>query len=133
MSLWIDGYEHATPAERTERDRRVRWLLHEAGEPIDQTQSDERPRRAAYRVLMLGMVFGAIATILILSGASTDDGTLPILAVGGWIGIIASIICAVTYVFRLSSAAGAPLRHDEISRARSLADVIDRDSGPSNR
>lgn len=133
MSQWVDGYDHAPSTERAERNRRVRWLLHEADPSIGNRHPRQRLRRDAYRVLMLGIAFGAIATTLVIIGISSGDGTQPVLAVGGWISILASITCTIIYVFRLSSAADPPLRDDEIERAGRLASALDRQPASSNR
>ncbi len=135
VARWLDGYGNAQPERRSAAEQRLRWLLRESGtSPRQHNQVQER-RRSAYRVLLLGVLAGAIATALIIAGMYTEPGTSPVLAVGGWIGIIASMACAILYAFRLSSAAkspvSAPLTADEIAQVRSLAELLDRDDSVS--
>lgn len=135
VSQWVDGYAYVSAAERSARARRVRWVLRECGTPISEHNREQEERRKAYRILLLGMVFGAIATTMIVVGTYAENGTSPLLAVGGWIGIVASSACAVIYVFRLHRASDlpdhAPLSNDEITQAQALAETIDRESaGP---
>lgn len=107
-------------------------MISASSSSVGQHDRKRDQRRTAYRILLLGMVFGIIATTLIIFGTSTANGTSPVLAVGGWIGIIASITCVIVYVFRLSSAGNRPVSHslseDEIATAQALAEAIDRES-----
>lgn len=137
VAHWVDGYARLSPVEKSAREERVRWVLSASGSSVAEQDRERDKRRSAYRILVLGVVFGAIATTLIISGISTANGTLPLLAIGGWIGIIASMTCAIIYVFRLSSGddrpVNQPLSDEEIARAQAIAEVVDNDSADRRR
>ncbi|CAA9560245.1 MAG: hypothetical protein AVDCRST_MAG43-1904 [uncultured Thermomicrobiales bacterium] len=132
VAHWVDGYAGLSPVEKSAREQRVRWVISASGTSAGQQDRDRYQRRVAYRILLLGIVFGGIATALVIAGSSTATGTSPILAIGGWIGITASIICAIVYAFRLSSASNRPLNLPlsdvEIAMARAIAETLDRQS-----
>ncbi|MDQ3541342.1 MAG: hypothetical protein M3440_11685 [Chloroflexota bacterium] len=132
VAQWVDGYADVASTEQSAREQRVRWVIRESGTSIGEHNREQERRRNAFQILLLGMVFAAIATTLIVIGTASENGTVPVLAVGGWIGIVASITCAITYVLRLNRAAARPvnasLSDDEIARARALAEAIDRKS-----
>lgn len=132
VAQWVDGYADVASAERSAREQRVRWVIRESGTSIGEHNREQERRRKAYHILLLGMVFAAIATTLIVIGTASENGTVPMLAIGGWIGIVASITCAITYVLRLNRAGArqvnASLSDDEIARAQALAEAIDRES-----
>jgi hypothetical protein len=131
VAQWVEASKLPAPELRVVAEQRLRWLIHEAGAPDQQRNSERELRRNAYRVLMLAVLSGAIATALIILGMYTEEGTSPVLAIGGWIGIIVSMACAIFYAFRLSNAQrtpkSAPLTVDEIARARELAEALDRE------
>lgn len=131
VSRWIHGYAQAPPGRKTAAEQRVRWLIRESGPSIGQHNREQEQRRNAYRILWLSVLCGAVATALIILGIYTEDGTLPILAVGGWIGIIGSITSTIIYAFRLSATSQHPtnasLTAEEIVRARTFAEELDRD------
>lgn len=131
VARWVDASKHSSPERRAAAERRLRWLIHESGASHGQHAWEEERRRNAYRVLLLALLCGAIATTLIILGIYTTEGTAPILAIGGWVGIVASMTCAILYVFRLSKSGhrreSAPLTADEIAAARELAEELDRE------
>lgn len=128
LAQWTDGYAHLAPPEKSARDQRVRWLIRETGPGSEEQGREREQRRAAYRILMLGVLFGVIATTSIILGMFTVNGTLPLLALGGWIGIIGSMTSAIVYALRLSTADNLSLSQAEIAKAQALAGAIDRKS-----
>lgn len=107
-------------------------MIAQSGTSISAHNCEQGHRRKAYRILLVGIALAVIATTLIVFGTFAADGTVPWLAVGGWIGIVASVACAILFVLRLNRAGvhrvNAPLSDDEITRALELAEAIDRES-----
>jgi hypothetical protein len=131
VARWVEASHFPSPERRSAAEQRLRWLIREVGASGAQCSPEREHRRNAYRVLMLAVLFGAIATALIILDMYTGEGTSPVLTIGGWIGIIASMACAILYAFRLSNAQrtpeSAPLTADEIARARELAEALDHE------
>lgn len=137
VSHWLEGHTSDAPELRTAADQRLQWLIWEAGSSIGQRDGEKRHRHDAYRLFLLAALSGAIATVLVVLGTRTVEGSSPVLAIGGWIGILASMIFTIAYALRLFDADhpvdNAPVTDELIARARNLAAHLDRQQAASSQ
>jgi len=130
VSRWLEGHTSEAPELRTAADQRLHWLIAEAGSSHGIRDREKRQLHDAHRLFLLAVVSGAVATVLILLGTRTADGSSPVLAIGGWIGIIASMVLAIAYALRLHDAnrplSDVPVTDELVTQARTLASHLDR-------
>jgi len=137
VSRWLEGHASTTPALRTAADQRLRWLVGEAGPSPGKRDHEGHQRRNAYRMFLLAVLSGVVATVLIILGMQTADGWSPVLAIGGWIGIVASMTFAVAYALRLHTADqpadSTPLTAEVIAQAQTIAACLDHQQAESRQ
>lgn len=129
VARWLEGHASDAPELRSAADQRLHWLIAEAESSRGKRDREESRRDDAYRMFLLALLAGSAATVLIVLGMQTAAGTSPLLAVGGWLGIVASMFFAIAYTLRLHDAdhpvGNSPVTDELIAEARRIAARLD--------